>query len=115
MKEKNERVKRIMRTLDLKDMREMYKFLNKVVFFLAELHFICEFGYVLIRDDSERERDSIKMAISYIVRCIELVIYQTNNILETGKGIDAVERLMVVFNSGLNYIKILNKKICILK
>ena len=105
-KEKKELVKRMMRTLDFKDdLEEAYKFLNEAICFLAELHFICEFSYVSMRDSEQATR----MSISHVVRCIELVIYQMNQILKTGKGLEAIDRLRVAFNRGLNCIKILNK------
>lgn len=108
-KEKKEQVRRLMKTLDYSDdLEECQRFLNQTMLFLAELHFICEFSYVSMRSSQQRER----MAVSHVVRSVELVIFQMNREMEQGKGAGAVAALRVLFDRGLNCIKLMNKISC---
>lgn len=107
-KEKLAAAKRILYSLNYVDSVEFsqrQKFLKEMAEFVMELHFICEYSYVALWDNNSEMR----LSISHAIKTIELVIFQINQIFESGKGIDAVEKLKILFNRGLTCIKLLQK------
>ena len=85
--------------------KELRKFLEDVVAFLNELHFICEYSYVLLRDYSiDREARNF---VSNLVKSFEIVSWRIENNLAYGKSVAAVDELRELYNKGLKYIQML--------
>ena len=82
-------------------------FLNDIVSYLNELHFICEHGYVLLRDKSLSS--DTRNTISHLLKNLEVVIWRINYSLEYGSGMNAINGLKELFDKGLKLIKLLNK------
>lgn len=85
--------------------RELQKFLDEMVLFINELHFICEHAYVLLCDNS-MDKDK-RNFVSNIVKSIEVVLWRIENNLNYGKGIEAINELKEMFNKGLKCIQTL--------
>ena len=81
----------------------MKKFLDEIVSFLNELHFICEHSYVLLRDGSIDKET--RNSVSNLVKSFEIVSWRSENYLKYGKGMETIEELKFLFNKGLRLME----------
>jgi len=99
--------KSLLKTLeynDLAEYQEHEKFLKEIVAFLAEMHFICEYGYVSMWEQKNTE---FKLRVSYAIKGIELVIFLIGQVFTYEKGYSALDKLRVLMNRGVKYLKLL--------
>jgi len=82
-------------------------FLDEIVGFLMELHFVCEYSYVLMRDNSLTS-DAKRQILNVVNRC-NVIIWQIERLLENGKGMMAIEKLEVCMERGIHCIQLLKK------
>ena len=84
---------------------EIKHFLEEIVEFLSELHFVCEYAYILLRDkDISRENRNF---ISHVVKSLELVIWRIKLSIEIGRGVETIEKLKTLHKYGLKTLKML--------
>ncbi len=86
---------------------EIRIYLKKIASFLNELHFICEHGFVLVRD--KKLSTETRRLISSILKRIEVIIWRINYSLEYGSGIGAVDEIRKSHENGISCIRLLNK------
>ena len=82
-------------------------FLDEIVGFLMELHFVCEYSYVWMRDNSLAS-DAKSQILNIVNRC-NVIIWQIERLLENGKGMKAIEKLEACQERGLHCIQLLKK------
>lgn len=87
--------------------QEIRLFLTEIVSFLNELHFICEHGYVYLRDKTLST--DIRNKISFVIKKIEVIIWRINYILEFGSGLNAFNLIQTLYDQGIEAIKLLNE------
>ena len=82
---------------------EIKRFLEQLVLFLNEMHFVCEHAFILLKDAS-LEKDK-RVLISNTVKNMEVVICLIEESMEHGKGLVVVDTLRTLYTRGLNCIK----------
>jgi hypothetical protein len=86
--------------------REAHKFLQELGSFLNEAHFICEYGYLLLKDVT-LSNDSRK-SVSYYMKSLSLLIESIENGLDYGVGMANVDELRKLFKKSVNIIEIMS-------
>lgn len=69
------------------------------------MHFICEHGYVLLRDENISKDKKIR--ILNIIRSLEMYIWSIETTLENGKGLDSVSELQRFYKKSIECINLL--------
>jgi hypothetical protein len=88
------------------------QFLNELISFIRELHFVCEHAHILLSDahlDTEK-----RSSISSVIKGLEVVAWLLENYLENnckndGGGFEIVKKLKEYHSRGLNCLKRLKK------
>ena len=85
---------------------EIKLFLEDMVSFVNELHFVCEHGLVTIRD--KQLNSETRNSISLIIRQLEVLIWRIKYNLEYGNGMHSLNELKSLYGRGIKLINLLN-------
>ena len=84
---------------------EMEKFLFELITLINEIHFVCEYSYLLLRDESI-DRD-FRYMIASVLKKLEIVVWGANYQLNYGSGLQSVDKLKSLYEKGLSLIQTL--------
>ena len=97
--------KRLICTLDEEKKTEAKKYLDNMIEFLNEMHFVCEHAYVLISDYSLK-RESANH-IRNLISSIEVNIWLIESTFKNGSGCAALDELKRLHEKSMRCIKMI--------
>jgi hypothetical protein len=84
---------------------DLRAFVDEILSIINEIHFICEYGHLLLQDRSLAKEKATR--VSQVIRSLETIVWGLTHCLESGNGIAAIVEIRKLYKKALNSIRIL--------